>query len=343
MKSKKKTIASLCFFMVLVLLTFTTIIKQSKDFSFSKFWEFLVTANPIYVILAILSMFGFIIFEGLALVKICEIFGYKRKKNRAVLYAAPDIYFSAITPSATGGQPASAYFMMKDKIPGSVTTIALLINLIFYTAAIILVGIISFIVDPEFLLNGNPISIIMIIIGFSVQIFLLLFFFMLVHKEKIVMTIARAILKFLNKLHLIKNIDRKIDRLTIVEKEYKECANQLINHGPQLIKAFIFNVLQRVSQIMVTVFVYLGTGGSVGKIVKLFATQGFVYTGSNSMPIPGAVGVADYLFIDGCNTIGIADPVNLEFLSRGISFYACVIICGLFTLIAYFKKGIRNK
>ena len=157
------------------------------------------------------------------------------------------------------------------------------------------------------------------------------------------MTIARGLLKFLNKLHLIKNIDRKMDRLTIVEKEYKECANQLINHGPQLIKAFIFNVLQRVSQIMVTVFVYLGTGGSVNKIVKLFTTQGFVYTGSNSMPIPGAVGVADYLFIDGCTTIGIADPVNLEFFSRGISFYACVIICGLFTLIAYFKKGIRNK
>lgn len=33
------------------------------------------------------------------------------------------IFFSAITPSASGGQPMQLYFMKKDKLPLSVSTL----------------------------------------------------------------------------------------------------------------------------------------------------------------------------------------------------------------------------
>ena len=69
--------------------------------------------------------------------QLSKAFGYKRKFRKALVYSTSDIYFSAITPSATGGQPASAYFMMNDKIPGAVTTIVLLVNLTLYTTSII--------------------------------------------------------------------------------------------------------------------------------------------------------------------------------------------------------------
>ncbi|MFR2128888.1 MAG: hypothetical protein ACLS4M_06675 [Eubacterium ventriosum] len=49
---------------------------------------------------------------------LCGTFGYKRPFRKCLVYSSSDIYFSAITPSATGGQPASAYFMMKDKVWG---------------------------------------------------------------------------------------------------------------------------------------------------------------------------------------------------------------------------------
>ena len=46
------------------------------------------------------------------------------------------------------------------------------------------------------------------------------------------------------------------------------------------------------------------------------------------MPIPGAVGAADYLFIDGFGSL-VKDSISIELLSRGISFYCCIIICGI--------------
>ena len=46
--------------------------------------------------------------------------------------------------------------------------------------------------------------------------------------------------------------------------------------------------------------------------------------------LPGAVGAADWLFVDMCGNY-FSDPVSFNLLSRGISFYCNVAICGLLT------------
>ena len=77
--------------------------------------------------------------------------------------------------------------------------------------------------------------------------------------------------------------------------------------------------------------------------VELWFWQGFVVLGSNCIPIPGAMGVSDYLMLDGFrNLMSEAQAVNLELLSRSFSFYICVIICGISTFIQYLvvkKRG----
>ena len=69
------------------------------------------------LLLAVSGMFGFIFFEGMALTVIVRGLGYPAKHRQGFVYSAADIYFSAITPSASGGQPASAFFMIRDGIP----------------------------------------------------------------------------------------------------------------------------------------------------------------------------------------------------------------------------------
>ena len=71
------------------------------------------------ILLASVSMLGFIYFEGEALRVLVRHMGYPAKRSHGFVYSAADVYFSAITPSASGGQPASAYFMLKDGIAGT--------------------------------------------------------------------------------------------------------------------------------------------------------------------------------------------------------------------------------
>lgn len=337
---KKKAFWTIVFF-ALVGLTLFTVIKQSETFSLGGFVKYVSGASLQWIVLAFVCMLGFIVFEGLAVLVLGRAFGYKRKFKRGLVYSVTDIYFSAITPSATGGQPASAYFMMKDKIPGAVTTIILLTNLTLYTISIIVIGSVCLITRPGMIANFSVVSKCMIAVGFCFQFVMLVAFVLLVYKEKIVMKIADTAMRVLSKLHLIRNIEKKQARLKEVEKQYKECANAIKYHKKSIFVAFICNLLQRISQIMVSVCVFIAVGGNSSQIFDAFAAQGYVVLGSNSVPIPGAVGAADYLFIDGFGSL-VKDTVSVELLSRGISFYSCIIICGIITIIVYTSEGLKG-
>ena len=342
MKNTKRTIIYMVIFVLLAALTVFVMIKSSKEFSWAAFGHILSHMNPFWILLAFLGMIEFIFFEGYAIVIILRVFGYKRKIRKGWLYSAPDVYFSAITPSATGGQPASLYFMHKDKVPAAVSTIALLLNLVFYIASILLIGLICIIIHPTVLGEFDPLSITLITIGFITQFFLMLIFILLVYKSSIVKGLAYALLKFGQKLHLVKNMDKKLKKLDDMEREYKECADLILQNKKTLSKAFLCNFAQRVSQILVSVFVYIGVTHGFRGALKAFSIQGFVALGSNAVPIPGAIGAADYLYVDGFGDL-LKNTVSVELVSRGISFYVCVLICGIFTLAAYSRYNFKRK
>ena len=106
------------------------------------------------------------------------------------------------------------------------------------------------------------------------------------------------------------------------------------------------NLLQRMSQIMVTLFTFFAIHGDLSKIWELFATQIYVVLGSNCVPIPGAIGVADYLMLSGYQELmSKSDAYHLEILSRGLSFYGCMMISMITVLIGYIclrKKEVRR-
>ena len=126
-QEKKKSLKSkLIWSFVFVGIAALTIwaITSQEGFTFTGFIEFLGSLHPGWLACAFLGMAGFIVFEGLAIMTIIKSFGYKRPFRKGIIYSTSDIYFSAITPSASGGQPARAYFMMRDGIPGSMTTVS---------------------------------------------------------------------------------------------------------------------------------------------------------------------------------------------------------------------------
>ena len=109
--------------------------------------------------------------------------------------------------------------------------------------------------------------------------------------------------------------------------EYRQCARLMAKQRKVFVKVYFFNLLQRLSQITVTLLVHLAIGGSASLAADIWFTQSFVTVGTYSVPIPGGMGVADYLLIDGFRTFfDEATAVNLELISRGMSFYFCMLV-----------------
>jgi uncharacterized membrane protein YbhN (UPF0104 family) len=152
-----------------------------------------------------------------------------------------------------------------------------------------------------------------------------------------------AILTFLHRHKLVKDVDKKKAALIKVKNDYKMCASMISGRKRILIGAFIWNFLQRASQIMVPIFIYAALGGAKIRMASVFAKQCLITIGYNFIPIPGGMGVSDYLMVDGFNNMMMEHMAfNVELISRGFSFYICVLISGVITLIGYIA-GRKNK
>lgn len=325
-------------FIVIAVVTVSSVVLQSQDFSVSSFVKYIKEANIGWLLTAFSSMLGFIIFEALALLSLCRALGYRQGLWKGYSYSASDIYFSAITPSATGGQPASAYFMMKNGIEGMKATAILIANVAMYTLAIIVIGILCLIFRFDLFMEFSVPSKILIIVGFLIHAGLLIFFYMLLKCEKLLHRICSFFISLLCKIRIFRNKEEKITKLNVYMKNYRKHCDLIVGHRKSMFLCFVFNFLQRASQLAITMFIYIAsTGANLLDSLCYWFMQGYVTLGANIIPIPGAMGVSDAMMLDGFSSLGLSSEAatNLELLSRSFSFYVCVIICGISTLVQY--------
>ncbi len=323
----KKNIRFMILFLVIACLSIWAVSSRSQSFSINQLLMELSHAKPGWVGLAILFMPGFIIFEGLAVSCLTKGLSGQNHPIKGIIYGAADVYFSAITPSASGGQPASAFFMISDGIPAAHTTVILLVNLILYSISLLLFGSIALIFGRNIFMAIDLPGRVLIIFGTIVMIGLLAIFWLILKKENIIYAIFFFFIRLGGKLHIVRKPQKHIDKLERVTRQYKNCSEAVSGKRKMLLMALVWNLLQRFTQSMVTVCIYLAMDGSIEKAGQVWNAQMMASLGSNSIPIPGGMGVADYLLLQGLGTVkGVKNVVNLELLSRGLSFYGCIIV-----------------
>ena len=315
--------------LLIALASIGAVASQLKQESLGEIWARLREANPVFLAAAVAAMLGFILFEALALRATCAAFAPKPKIKDSCEWAAADIYFSAITPSATGGQPACLLLMCQNGISGMSGTAALVLNLTMYTVSILVIGLGCFLIRPQLFWQFGTLSRVLIAVGYLVQIGMALFFYLLLRHEKLLGTLCGGVVRLGGRIRLIRHPDAVLEKLNEKIEQYRTVSGQLAGHRKTLLRVFGYNLLQRLSQIAVTMFVFLAMGIGGASAVDLLAMQSYVVLGSNYVPVPGGMGVTDFLMLDGFGAImDGAAAVRLELVSRSLSFYLCILLCG---------------
>ena len=338
----RKKLAWVFIFILVAAASVWAVANQSDDFTVTNFIKYISNASPIYMMSAVLCMIGYICFEGCALLYLARSFGYNVSFRRTIVYSASDIYVSAITPSASGGQPAAAYFMFKDGIPVAVSSVILFLNISVYAVTILTLNILALIIRPEIFFGFDGIYRLLILFGFFTQTAIVAFFIIVIKFERLVEWACSLVISILCKIRLVKNREKAEERINQSLDEYRTCAKMLANKKGILPPVLLFNFLQRMSLISVIMFTYLAThGGDWSKALDVWFTQTHVFLGANSIPIPGAVGVTDALILNGFRHI-TNSLAEFELLGRSISFYCCVLICGIIMFAAYINVKRRD-
>ena len=326
-------------------MTIRTVFAQSSDLSPAEVFATLEQASPLWLAATLVCMAGFIVFEGLALLCILRHLDCPRGFFRGLHYSAADQFFSAITPSATGGQPAAALTMGRHQVPGGVITTTLILNLVLYTAATLTIGVICLAVRPGVFWGFDGLSKALIIFGLAALTGLTLLFLGLLKKGALLERLGRRLFRLLHRFRLMQEPDRWSRRLGHMAAEYGRCARAMAGKPGVLTGVFLLNLAQRIVQITVPLTLHCAMGGSLAETgVELWVTQALAQIGSNCVPIPGGMGAADYLMLDGFQRLFSGEyAYQLQILSRCFSFYACTLLSGLIVLAGFFAARFRAR
>ncbi len=336
-KRVKKQLLNILFLAILIGITLIIVFVVNKGFSFKDLGIFLkgCSSRWYWLLAAFAASALFVVFEGVSLFFILRGLGEKPRVFSSMVYSSADVYYSAITPSATGGQPASAYYMVKDGIGAGKSSFALVFNLIGYTTAILIIGFTALILRPSYFgAIDNWFMHLLIILGFVLQGLLLAFFIACMFCGGAVKKMGNGLISLLVKLHIVKKPEKWRKKLADEVEKYKECRQAIRTKPLMTVANFFFNLLQRVSHVLVSCFVCMAAAPEA-HFIDLFVLESFVLVGYNSIPLPGGVGAFESLYINiYCVCFPAADNFILSamMVTRFISYYLRMIVCGIITL-----------
>jgi len=231
----KNYYGSLIFMFLLIAITFYLLFK---DTSITSLIPVINTINPIYLFIAFSMMCLFIIFEAYVIYIILKNLNIKVPFKKCIGYSFIGFYFSAITPSSSGGQPAQVYYMKKDNINISYSSLTLLIVAIVYQSVMLLYGLLMYLFKYTFIINNIHGIKWLLIYGVMINVFIIGFIFAAIFSKNLVGKFIKFIVELLSKFKVIKNTEYTLSKIDVHLDEYTNGANYIKNNPLLIYKPY---------------------------------------------------------------------------------------------------------
>lgn len=341
MKSKKKYLLSVIFFVILFVLTFYLLFKNND------IQDVITSLNNIsyeYIVLGLVLVLTYLFTESIYIKIILKSLKQKIHLWQGFVYSCIEFYFSAITPSSTGGQPAQAYYMHKDGIPFTKSSVTLLLNTITFKLILLIMGFFAVIFYPSLIFNNSTLFTIIFIFGVVVNIAMIIACLMLMYSKRWVKNIAVFCINLGHKLHLIKDKDKKIESFYTHLADYQKSAKYIKENLWVSVKVCLITFVQRLAMFSIAYVVYRAFGFNEHSYVELVVIQLAIAIAIDSLPLPGGIGASEAMLIliyDKIFGENLSIPAML--ITRGLSYYSCLLLSGIVVLsnhlrVTFFKS-----
>jgi len=259
----------------------------------------------------------------------------------AVKVALMGLFWCAVTPSSTGGQPMQVYLLHSMNVPVGYSSSRLIQKFMVYQVVLTLINIVSVFINIGTIMSAPHTNVrliaVLLALGFITQIGVTALFLIFSFSEKLSRKLVMFLAKILNKIKIVKNVDQKIEN---IEKQLESfhTSNRDIYKKPALLtKAAILTFCQFVAMFLVSYFIYRALGFDSAGPVQIISCQAIVNLVSGMIPIPGASGAAELGFTVFFGPFFLHGTLkSAALIWRFINYYAVVFFTAPF---AYFSKS----
>ena len=313
-------------FLFLLILTFYLICRDSSP---KEMAAAVARANISCILLAVCAMCLFLFCEGLNIARALRLFGYEAGQKKGVKYALVGFFFSAVTPSASGGQPMQLYYMSRDNIEVSHGTLALLFELLSFQTVTIGLGIAGYLYQSRLIGEAMGNLRLLLLLGISANAAVMGLLICALFSKKMMAKIVQLVVKLIRVFSREKAVLAE-QKLSGQLEEYRESAVCLKQNKAIFFKTVATTMVQLLAMYSVPFLIYKSFGLSGYTAAQAIALQAVLYVSVSALPLPGALGVSESAFMMLFRTLFPQSLLSgAMVLSRGVSFYLFVLVSGL--------------
>lgn len=332
-KNNKKNILQILFLFVLLGITFYELLKGQE---LGALWETIKLAKKDYIFWGVLIVLLFVCCESVIIYYMMRSLKKEVRLGSCIKYSFIGFFFSCITPSASGGQPAQIYYMSKDRIDVPVSTLVLMIVTLTYKLVLVLVGVFLILFNAPFIEKFMQETKFWFYLGVFLNVVTVTLLVILTFIPKLTKWLMHIALRLIEKLRILKHKEERSKRLAESMDMYKESAHYFRDHKLVIFNVLLISIFQRFCLFYTTYIVYQAFGLREYGAFEIMTLQATISIAVDMLPLPGGVGASEALFLSiFVPVFGPALVLPGMLLSRGLSYYALLIISALVTVYAH--------
>ena len=270
------------------------------DPNFKDIFTVMPTLNFKWIIGAIVLLLIFWLTEGILLQQITSYVHDKKVKFRSsIKVGIIGLYYGALTPFATGGQPLQVIYMKRNDIPVGTGTCIVCLKFIMYELALCTMAIVGLSIFGSELYAATVELFWFTILGVFINFASLVFVFLTLIHKTFATKLVIGIVKFLAKIRIIKKTESKIESIKKTMDDYVDAAQYIKNNLLKVAVTYLLTIVDLILLFSIPYMIYLAFGHSEAPITTFVATETFHYLAIAFFPMPGAAGASEggfYLF-----------------------------------------------
>lgn len=332
-KHTKKLLGAL-FFLAVFGLTIWAVFRNENP---RQVLMYLASVNDWYLLPAVVCVIAFILGESVVIHYLMRSLGTAVRFSHCCLYSFIGFFYSAITPSASGGQPMQIIAMRRDRIPPAVATVVLAIVTITYKLVLVLIGLAVMIIRPPQIMAYLDSVDAVVYLGLALNVIFITLLLMVVFHPSTVRHMASLFLTLAGKIYRFRNPEKLNERVERTISQYQGAADYFKRHPFIITNVFLITLVQRFCLFSVVWFTYKAFRISGQSFLVMTLLYGMISVAADMLPLPGGMGISESLFLTIFEPI-FSEPLVLPamVICRGISYYTQLIISAVMTGLSQF-------
>ena len=246
-------------------------------------------------------------------------------------------YYDSITPAAIGGQPFQIYYMRKNSgLPAGVSTSIPVFGMMAGQLGFIIIAVLCFLFGSASI--DNAVLIGTACFGLIFYAFWPVTILIATFLPKATAELIGIVVKFLAKIHIVKNQKATIAKVEFEVNEYAKCVRRILKTRGLFLKTLLLSVAFNTLIAMIPFFVLTAFGGDVD-FLPCFVTTVAVTSAVYFVPTPGNAGAAEGAFFVVFSALSTGYVFWAMLVWRFFSYYIYILI----GLAIYFVMHLEKK